>query len=41
MQTRRIHMLEVARFYQRIENAKIRQDKKKKKSLLRRLFNVK
>ena len=41
MKAKRIHMIEVARFYQRIENAKIEQDKKKKKSLLRRLFNVK
>jgi len=41
MQARRIHMIEVARFYQRIENDKIKQGKKKKKSLLRRLFNVK
>ena len=38
---KRIHGIEIARFYQRIENAKIEQDKKKKKSLLRRLFNVK
>ena len=38
---KRIHGIEIARLYQRIENAKIEQDKKKKKSLLRRLFNVK
>jgi len=38
---KRIHEIEIARFYQRIENAKMKQDKKKKKSLLRRLFNVK
>ena len=40
MRMKRIHMVELSRFYQRIENAEKRR-KKPKKSLLRRIFNVK
>jgi hypothetical protein len=42
MVMRRLHMIEVARFYQRIENRKREAEQKKsKKGLIKRLFNVK
>jgi hypothetical protein len=44
MTMKRIHIIEIARFYQRIENAENKKAKAKqakaKKSFLRRLFNV-
>jgi len=41
MVMKRIHSIEIARFYQRIENKKRREAKAPKKSLFRRLLNVK
>jgi len=41
MRMKRIHAVELSRFYQRIENQKRREAKAPKKSLLRRLLNVK
>jgi hypothetical protein len=44
MTMKRIHSIEIARFYQRIENAENKKAEAKqakaKKSFLRRLFNV-
>ena len=43
MRARRMHMLEVARYYQRLENRELerQQDKKKPKGLFRRLLKKK
>jgi hypothetical protein len=40
MRMKRIHSVELSRYYQRLENEEKRR-KKQKKSLLRRIFNVK
>lgn len=41
MRARRIHMIEIAKFYQRIENRKREKQKQAKKGFIGRLFNVK
>jgi hypothetical protein len=39
MRMKRIHAIELSRFYQRIENKKRREAKEQRKSLFRRLLN--